>query len=35
MKIAVVEVDLTNLITHISHIYTPTACSSQLGMKAW
>ncbi len=27
MKIAVVEVDLTNLITHISHIHTPTACS--------
>lgn len=27
MKIAVVEVDLTNLIAHISHIHTPTACS--------
>ena len=27
MKIAVVEVDLTNLITHISHIHTSAACS--------
>ena len=27
MKIAVVEVDLTNLITHISHIHTLAACS--------
>ena len=35
MKITVVEVDLTNLITHISHIHTPTACSPRLGMKVW